>query len=156
MADVAEKTEPNGRRTWFKPGNQLARGNPNAVRMFELRRTLLGAVDPGQLVTAFKKLEGMAVNGDLNAMRLYFEYSIGKPTQAVELSGPGGESIGGDRLRLVVMAALANFPEARQEVAAGLLALSREPSPPLAAEAQTPAPDLGPTGEVEGDGWPDG
>jgi hypothetical protein len=38
----------------------------------------------------------LALAGDITAARLYLEYCVGRPVQALELSGPDGEKLGGD------------------------------------------------------------
>jgi hypothetical protein len=113
---------PNGRLEGglFAKGNRLAKGNKNARRMSELRQTLLGAVDEVKLVQAFQKLQDLALAGDLAAMNLYLGYAIGKPTQAVEVTGAEGSPLGGGELSSIVMAALDRYPDARFAVAAEL------------------------------------
>ena len=105
----------------FAPGNRIGRGNGNHVKMSQFRKILLDAADPTRLIEAFKKLESLAVEGDLAALNLYLAYVVGKPTQAVELTGADGGPLGSD-LIAVVMEALSNHPSARIDVAARLRA----------------------------------
>jgi hypothetical protein len=127
-ADSTVSNGPNGaddgrsERGRFGPANRFGRGNPQARRQYELRQMLLDAVDRDKLVEAFGRLQDQAATGDLASLNLYLSYAIGKPTQAVELSGPEGAPLGGDLVGLV-MSALAGFPEARFAVAAELRAI---------------------------------
>jgi hypothetical protein len=93
--------------------------------MQELRKALLDAADPAKLQALFCKLADLGIEGDTAASRLYIEYCVGKPVQALSLSGPDGEPLGGDleTLRSVIMAALDRHPAARIEVSAALMRL---------------------------------
>lgn len=124
----------HGDKGRFTVGNREARGNPNARKMFELRRVLLDApaASPNLVEAVFTRLCRMALGEpaedippDLEAMKLYLAYTVGRPMQAVEISGPDGEPLGGDfaALRGVILGVLARFPEARVEVAAALMRL---------------------------------
>jgi hypothetical protein len=87
--------------------------------MAEFRKTLLDATDRDNLLAVWRKLEQVALAGDLQAMNLYLQYTVGKPTQALELTGPEGQPLGADLIP-TIMAALADYPSARWEVAAAL------------------------------------
>src|SRR5262249_13404362 len=117
----------------FAVGNRLGRGNPIARRMFALRRVLLQSVTREDIEAAGQKLAELAVGGDVQALRLLFEYPVGRPVQRVEWAGPDGEPLAFDfgQLALELVGVLNNFPEARGLVAAKLRALARgEPRPP--------------------------
>lgn len=78
----------------FAPGNRFGKGNPNARRMHELRQQFLDALDAGTVPALAQRLRSDALEGSEFAIKLLLEYAIGKPSQAVELSGPDGESLG--------------------------------------------------------------
>ncbi len=115
---------PSGRvgQGRFAPGNRFASGNPQAKRMYELRRALLDSADPDRVKAVGLKMLELAESGDVMAARLILEYLLGKPPQALELSGPDGEPLGMDlaKLQEAILGALARFPEARIAVAVAL------------------------------------
>lgn len=108
------------------PGNRLSAGNrgshPTARRMAELRAQFTECVTPEHLKGMYVSLTKMALGGDVAAIKLWLEYAIGKPVQALELSGPDGGSLGLDvaSLTRVVLVALAGHPDARLAVAEAL------------------------------------
>jgi hypothetical protein len=124
---MSVKTVDNGRTPGgrFALGNAFARGNPNTRRMHELRHALLAAVRPEDVQAVGAKLLELARAGDIQAARLWLEFVVGKPSQAIELSGPEGEPVGldWDRLQTTLLTALTRFPEARVEVAMALRGL---------------------------------
>jgi hypothetical protein len=109
----------------FAKGNRIGRGNPVNRRMAELRRALVDATDPARVKAVGAKLAELAEAGDVAAARTWLDYVIGRPIQALELSGPDGEPLGGDldTLRTVIMSALDRHPAAKVEVAAALMRL---------------------------------
>jgi hypothetical protein len=73
----------------FVAGNRYGTRNPGnamARRMAELRRTLVESVTPEETVAVFRKLYRLALDGDVAAIKLFLEYSAGKPVQGIELS----------------------------------------------------------------------
>src|SRR4051812_39777313 len=106
---------------YFGPGNKAAAGNGNARRMQEFRRMFLEAVEPGTIPKLVEQLTAAAEGGDFDAIKLLLEYTVGKPSQAVELSGPEGEPLGMNvgQMTLIVMNALAGpqYAEARVRIA---------------------------------------
>lgn len=121
----------------FVKGNSLGKGNPNARRQYELRQALLGAAEPRHVEGVYRVMLKAALEGDVAAAKLVLEYIVGRPAQALELSGPDGEPLGGDlaQLQAVIMGALAKFPEARFAVAAELRAV-RDAGDPAEGEAR--------------------
>ena len=93
---------------------------PGAVQ--ELRQAVLDAVTFDQVKAVINKLAEQAGNGDVSAARVFLEHTCGKPPQALELSGPDGESLGLDPAGLMptILVALAEHPEAKIAVAAAL------------------------------------
>jgi hypothetical protein len=124
---MSVKTVDNGRSPGgrFARGNAFAQGNPNARRMHALRHALLAAVRPEDVQAVGAKLLELARAGDIQAAKVWLEFVVGKPSQAIELSGPEGEPLGmdWDRLQATLLEALARFPEARVEVAMALRGL---------------------------------
>lgn len=122
---------PNGR---FGPGNKASLGNANNRKMSELRKTILESdlASPEAVKAVFSRLTRKALGDpkegippDLEAIRVYLSYTLGRPPQSIELAGPDGEPIGIDlaRVRGAILAALGDEPEARYKVARALLAL---------------------------------
>lgn len=69
----------------FTQGNKLAKGNPENKRKARLRREMQRAVTPEEIRDITLKIIQMAKNGDLVAVRIVFEYALGKPTSAQDL-----------------------------------------------------------------------
>jgi hypothetical protein len=109
----------------FAPGNVISQGNLGNKRMKELRRALLDSATPEDVQEVGKALLEMATGGDVQAARVWLEFMVGKPPQAVELSGPDGQALGMEVMMSAVLTALAPYPEARLAVAAKLKGLPR-------------------------------
>lgn len=123
----AYRPPERGPRGHFAAGNKLASGNPRAKRMYELRRQFLDAIADGTIAALAKKLQVLALQGDMDATKLLFDYTLGRPSQAVELSGPDGEPLGLNigAVTTIVLNALAGpeHAEARVKIAADLMRL---------------------------------
>jgi hypothetical protein len=131
------RVDGRGERGRFARGNHAARGNVNAQKMFRLRREILesAAASPEATRTAFTRLFRKAIGRtedkdgssiDIEAMKLYLAYAIGRPVQALELSGPDGEPLGAEwtKVEAAIVAALAPFgDQARFAVALALRGL---------------------------------
>ena len=128
---------PNGRTPdgRFALGNQAAAGNPINRRMKELRRALLDSTRPEDVTEVGKTLCELATGGDVQAARVWLEFVIGKPPQALEVSGPDGQALGMEVVMTAVLVALAPYPEARLAVAARLKEVGHVPG----ADAGGPA-----------------
>jgi hypothetical protein len=110
----------------FGPKNTFGRGgNPYHRRIHQLRGKLLECATDDELVRIMRTLGDLAVGGDVAAARLWLEYTLGKAPQAIQLSGPDGEPIGGDlsRVRVAILACLGDEPETRYKIARALMAL---------------------------------
>jgi hypothetical protein len=122
----------NGR---FTAGNGYGRGSPVAKRMHDFRRSMLDAGDAETLQGIFRKIGELALGGDLSAAKLYIEHLVGRPVQAVELTGADDEDgIDLNTLTQIIVAALEPWPEARPVVARALMDYRREvstPDPPM-------------------------
>jgi len=111
----------------FGPGNKAGHSGPTRRRMQELRTELMNCASPEAVKEVFHKLYTLAMGGDVQAAKLWLEHLVGKPTQAVELSGPGGEPLGSkekeyERIMQIMADTIRQFPEAGQAVAAALMA----------------------------------
>lgn len=67
---------PNGQ---FAPGNKFGKGNPLAKRQGELRRMFMEAVTPLKMQAVERAIYQATIEGDMQAARVYLEYTIGKP-----------------------------------------------------------------------------
>lgn len=85
-------SEADGRDTKgrFAPGNKASKGNPHAKRVNRLRTTILKAVTPAEMREVIAELLTKAKCGDVAAIKLLFEYTIGKPKEQVEVDAVGG------------------------------------------------------------------
>jgi hypothetical protein len=83
---AGEKPATDGRtaKGTFAPGNQFARGNPNARKMAALRAALLEAATVERMKALGEKLYELAMAGDLAAAKLLLVYAIGKAPEAVD------------------------------------------------------------------------
>jgi hypothetical protein len=128
VTTVANGRGANGR---FTAGNGYGRGSPVAKRMHEFRQAILEAGDVETLQGIFRKVGEMALGGDLAAAKFYTEYLVGRPVQAVELTGADDDDpIDLNTLARVIVAALEPWPEAREAVASALMDYRREVSTP--------------------------
>ena len=110
--------EKRGRDGRFLPGHGGGPGNPHAQKVHRLRAALLSADTPEDVKEIVYKLVSMAKQGDIAAAKELLDRTLGKPVTAVELSGADGEPLlQFARLQEVIMAALAEFPDARIAVA---------------------------------------
>ena len=113
--------EKRGRNGRFLPGHGGGPGNPHAQKVHRLRSALLNAVTPEDVKEIIYKLVSMAKQGDIAAIKELLDRSLGKPVAAVEVTGADGEPLlQFARLQEVIMAALAEFPDARIAVALSL------------------------------------
>jgi hypothetical protein len=110
----------------FAPGHGFSKG-PHKSRLAELREAVRDAATPEMLQAIVKQMTVKALKDqDVAAARLVLEFSVGRPSQQVEVSGPDGSPLGLDfgRLQSILMGALAEFPAARVAVALHLRRLA--------------------------------
>jgi len=129
MDNSSQNGSPAGRNRvtgHFQKGNNFSRGNAVARRTRELRQATLDAVSADQVAAVITKLAALAADGDVPAARVFLEHVIGKPTQALEVTGADGQVLGldMDRLLATIQATLAKHPEIKFELAAQLQKLS--------------------------------
>jgi hypothetical protein len=70
----------------FCAGNRYGQGNPHARRVQRLKSRLLAAVKPDSMTRIVQRLVAMAESGDLEAIKILFAYTLGRPPQAVALT----------------------------------------------------------------------
>jgi hypothetical protein len=68
----------------FTKGNPGGPGNPYYRRQAQLKRLLLASVTDADVQSVMQVLLGLARGGDLAAIKLFLEYTVGKPTQEVD------------------------------------------------------------------------
>jgi hypothetical protein len=68
----------------FVMGNPGGPGNPYYRRQAELKRRLLESVTDADVLSVLRVLLGLARSGDLAAIKLFLEYTVGKPTKEVD------------------------------------------------------------------------
>jgi hypothetical protein len=77
----------------FLPGNQRAKevgGNPETKRIAELKRVFRECVTEDDVRAVVKSLVEAAKDGDVHAMRLFLDRTLGKQPIAIEGSEEGG------------------------------------------------------------------
>lgn len=104
----------------FVRGNSVGLGNPAHKRMRQLRQQFLDCVDDQAVQEVTATLIEMAKGGDTQAMRIFYEWTIGRPPQAIELSGPDGVPLNMVKVVTTIMAALGNDPESQARVGQAL------------------------------------
>ncbi len=62
----------------FAKGNRGGPGNPYLTRQHELRTAMMNAVTAKDMESAFRKLVELAHEGDVQAMKLLFAYTVGR------------------------------------------------------------------------------
>src|SRR6266851_1914205 len=84
--NATEQPAANGRdaRGRFVPGNPGGPGNPYARRVAELRQVMLECVTTKEMEIIVGELMVQAKCGNLAAIKLLFQYIIGKPPAAVD------------------------------------------------------------------------
>jgi hypothetical protein len=68
----------------FTTGNPGGPGNPYYRRQAELKRQMLAHVTDVDVMSVMRVLLGLARSGDLAAIKLFLEYTVGKPTKEVD------------------------------------------------------------------------
>jgi hypothetical protein len=68
----------------FAKGNRGGPGNPHARQVAALRREFMKVYTPERINRLAEALYGLAVIGSLPAIRLAFEYTVGKPVKTVD------------------------------------------------------------------------
>ncbi len=107
----------------FTRGNTLGTGNPRAKHHAELRKAFRDCGTEDDVRAFYAKLRELALDGDVTALKLLLDHLIGRPIQALEISG-ADEAVKVDMqgLTAVILGALSDLPEARVKVAAALRA----------------------------------
>jgi hypothetical protein len=110
----------------FAKGNKLATGNPQAKRAGELRKVLRDATTEDDVKNVWKALMVAAVCGDVVAIRLFLEHTVGKPVTPVEVTGAGEAPIQTDITAIVAIIQQEEpDPDRRLKIARRILSLGQ-------------------------------
>lgn len=87
MNENRSTTESNGRDNTgrFAKGNSLAKGNPFARQVSQLRAALLDAVTPEDIAQVVQMLVAKAKDGDMAAVKELLDRALGKARQPLQL-----------------------------------------------------------------------
>jgi hypothetical protein len=113
----------NGR---FTSGNRFGDGRHVPTRMQELRKRVLDSATPEQAIALLDKLYESGMDGDVTAAKLWFDITIGKPAQAVQISGSVGTPLGLQMIVQVIRTALGDDQAAITRVAAAFQSMAKE------------------------------
>src|SRR5262245_34887463 len=80
---IPEKPTGRNNNGTFKQGNAGGPGNPFGRRVAQLRCAVLSVVTEEHLRLVTEVLLGKALGGETSAIRLFFQYTLGKPQEAV-------------------------------------------------------------------------
>ena len=113
---------PNGR---FAIGNHIGTGNYVHKKMHALRSAALRATTAEQVAEVLDAMRREALGGDSAAAKVYLENVLGKPSQAVQVSGPDGRPLGVNlnTIQIAILSALGDDSEAKFRVARALVNL---------------------------------
>jgi hypothetical protein len=88
MNDIAVKAVPNGRDTSgrFVVGNKCSNALTYHKRIYNLRRAIIAASTPKDIMEIVQKLAELAKAGDVAAAKVYLDYVVGRPPRMIELT----------------------------------------------------------------------
>src|SRR4029079_2115161 len=66
----------------FAKGNRCGRGNPFARKVASFRAAIINTTTAGELAQMANILKQQALGGDKQAIKLYFQYTVGRPADA--------------------------------------------------------------------------
>jgi hypothetical protein len=110
----------------FTSGNRFGDGRHVPTRMQELRKRVLDSAAPEQAIALLNKLYESGMAGDVTAAKLWFDITIGKPAQAVHISGPAGGGLGLQLIVQVIRTALGDDQAAITRLAAAFHSMAKE------------------------------
>jgi hypothetical protein len=122
MASLNGSNAGRGPGRAFAKGNPGGPGNPFAKQVNALRSRLYAAVTEEDLTEVVQALITKAKEGNIPAAKELLDRLLGRPPQAIELSG-AEESITLADLQLVVWDVLSGHPELKAKLAEKLRAL---------------------------------
>jgi hypothetical protein len=109
----------------FSRGN--AGGNPNHRRMSELKRALIACGTEEDVQKLYAALLAAALDGDTPAAKLLLDHLVGRPTQPIEVTGPGPAPIQTDITAIVAIIQQEEpDPEKRLKIARRILQLGQQ------------------------------
>lgn len=82
--------QPNG---WFRKGNPGSPHGNTDKATYRVRRELAKAITPEAARAVADKLIELCRAGNVEAIKLFLAYILGRPVQQVALTGPGGGPI---------------------------------------------------------------
>jgi hypothetical protein len=88
-----ESSNSPGGRYYYRRDPQPNRGGQYSAICHANRMKIVGSVQDGDVENLIHKIYDDAMDGKASAQKIYFEYIAGRPTQAIELSGPEGEPL---------------------------------------------------------------
>jgi hypothetical protein len=107
MTAATNGSDGRDARGRFVKGNGGGPGNPFARRMAQLRKILLGMVTDQQMENIAMELVVKAQNGDMAAIKLLFQYVLGKPGGPID---PDAEDLRDDEPAAVSDTPVASNP----------------------------------------------
>jgi hypothetical protein len=109
----------NGRHVngTFGPGHPFSVGKGRPAKSVDFKQALLGCVTPDRVREVEEALFVEVKKGNVGAIRTWLEHCVGKPLQAVEVSGKDGGAIDVRMIGEAMLAALGDDPDARLKVA---------------------------------------
>ena len=84
MSKTPSPTEANGRdgKGRFVAGNNIAKGNPHAKRIGELRSAMIESVTIDDMKAVIRQLVRAAKDGESWAVKVLLDRTLGKPLEA--------------------------------------------------------------------------
>src|SRR5690242_10359886 len=76
---TSEQPKQRDDRGRFARGNHGGPGNPFGRRVADMRKAMLAAVSLQDVADVFQELLAKAKTGDVQAMKLFLAYTVGKP-----------------------------------------------------------------------------
>lgn len=117
----------------FAKGNAFGKGNPHLKRAHALRAKLQEITTDEALEQVVKKLQELAIAGDVQAIGLWLAYALGKPTAAITITGEDGGPIETASAAAVLTQSSAEILAWRRQMTEQLMSLTAPPteeSPP--------------------------
>jgi hypothetical protein len=120
------------------PGSRLGAGNLGQHHRGELRRALITAKTPENIRQVGDKLVEEALGGNVYAAKVWLDHVLGRPLQALEISGPDRGPVPWQMFQLILTAVREAVPDpvAQHRIAEALERLTH-PAPQLPASGGT-------------------
>ncbi len=102
------------------PGSRIGVGNSGQRHRGELRRSLINADTPENIRKVGEKLVQMALDGDVQAAKVWLDHVLGRPLAAIEVSEPSRGHLDLYGVVNTIANALGDVPEVQARIAAAL------------------------------------